>query len=130
MRTTASEAGIDLQGGYVIDLQANPTGGREQDAAYAGLLQLDATVDMGRLLGAHGMTFYVAGTWGSGTDLSASVGNVFQVGQAFVARTVKLSQLFVAQSLAGGAVLLKGGRVSVAIASPSCPSTSTSSTRR
>jgi porin len=115
MRTTAFEAGIDLQGGYVIDLQANPPGGREQDSAYAGLLQLDATVDMGRLLGAHGMTFYVAGTWGSGTDLSASVGNVFQVGQAFVARTVKLSQLFVAQSLAGGAVLLKGGRVSVAI---------------
>ena len=113
-RQTLTDAGIDLQGGYIVDLQANPAGGREQATAYAGLLQLDASLDMGKLLGARGLTLYVAGTWGSGTDLSVSIGNVFQVGQAFVARTVRLSQLFVAQSLAGGELTLKGGRVSVA----------------
>ena len=95
---------------YVTDLQANTLGGLQKTSAYAGQLNIDFRFDMEKLAGLPGTTFGVSGNWASGTDLSNSVGNVFDVAQAFDGSVVRLYTLFLRQVLVDGQLDVKAGR--------------------
>jgi porin len=95
---------------YATDLQANPLGGQRRGTAYAGDFGVDVGVDMEKLAGARGLTFGVSGEWASGTSLSSDIGNTFTVSQAFEGRVVRLSNLYLQQSLLDGRLDVKAGR--------------------
>lgn len=95
---------------YGTDLQANALGGQRRGTAYAGEIVVDLSFDLEKLAGARGLTFGVSGDWGSGTNLSLDIGNLFNVGQDFVGSVVRLSNLYLQQSLLDGRLDLKVGR--------------------
>ncbi len=95
---------------YAADLQANPLGGQRRGTAYAGDLTVDVSVDMEKLAGARGLSIGVSGEWASGTNLSSDIGNTFTVAQAFEGRVVRLSNLYLQQSLLDGRLDVKAGR--------------------
>lgn len=95
---------------YATDLQANAAGGRQRGKAYAGDFTADITVDLGKLARLKGLTFGVSGDWASGTNLSDDVGNIFTVAQAFEGNEVRLSNLYLQQSLLDGGLEIKAGR--------------------
>ena len=97
---------------YATDLLANAAGGQERARAYAGQLTVEVGVDMEKLAGLRGLTLDISGDWASGTDLSADIGNVFTVAQTFEGSVVRLSNLYLQQSLLDGRLDLKAGRFS------------------
>jgi porin len=96
---------------YATDLMANVAGGQRRGQAYAGDFDVGLLVDLEKLAGARGLTFGVSGDWGSGTNLSLDIGNIFNVTQAFEANNVvRLSNLYLQQSLLDGRLDVKAGR--------------------
>jgi porin len=95
---------------YETDMQANVLGGQRRGSAYAGELAVDVRVDMEKLAGARGLTFGASSDWASGTNLSSDIGNMFNVAQAFVGSVVRLSNVYLQQSLLDGRLDLKAGR--------------------
>jgi len=112
LRQTWLEDGVVPGGFYVFGILGNPTGGIDQDVAYAGHAEFDLSLNLNRLAGAKGLAFDFAFSWSSGSNLSDDIGNVFQVGEAYSGRNVQLTRLFFEQTLAGGTLFLKLGRVS------------------
>ena len=96
---------------YATDLMANAAGGLRRGQAYAGDFDVDILADLEKLAGVRGLTFGVSGSWGSGTNLSLDIGNIFNVTQAFEANNVvRLSNLYLQQSLLDGRLDVKAGR--------------------
>ena len=111
LRDTLGQVGVTPTITYVADVLGNPVGGRRRGAAYAGQLNADVSVDLGRLAGLTGLTFGVSGNWASGTDLSTDdIGNFFLVGQAFAGDRVRLYTLYLDQWLLDGRLDVKVGR--------------------
>jgi porin len=102
--------GITPSAHYGTDMQANVLGGQRRGKAYAGDFAVDVSVDMEKLAGLRGLTVGVSGDWASGTDLSSDIGNAFTVAQAFEGRVVRLSNLYLQQSLLDGRLDVKAGR--------------------
>jgi porin len=95
---------------YATDLLANAAGGRQRGKAYAGDFTADIVVDLEKLARVRGLTFGVSGDWASGTNLSNDIGNIFTVAQTFEGNEVRLSNLYLQQSLLDGRLDLKAGR--------------------
>jgi len=110
VRSTLTEWGVTPSITYVTDLQAIALGGLRKNSAYAGQLSVDLQFDLEKLVGAPGLTFDVSGNWTSGSDLSNSVGNVFDVAQAFDGTELRLSTLFLRQMLFDRRLDIKAGR--------------------
>jgi porin len=95
---------------YATDMQANVLGGQRRGKAYAGDFAVDVSVNMEKLAGLRGLTVGVSGDWGSGTNLSSDINNIFNVGQVFEGSAVRLSNLYLQQSLLDGRLDVKAGR--------------------
>jgi porin len=113
VRDDLEAAGVSIQGGYVTDLQALTSGGASRGGNwdYAGKMLLGIQLDLEKLAGLHGLEFYVEGVWSSGEDLARKVGSVFPPSQAFTGRSVRLSKLYLQQTLAEDTLALKVGRL-------------------
>ena len=111
-RDTLAEWGITSDIRYATNVQASVLGGRRTGQAYAGQFGVDVSVDLQKLAGVPGLTFDVAGDWGSGTNLSDDIGNFFPVAQFFEGRKLRLYNLYLEQSLFDGRLDLKVGRFS------------------
>lgn len=112
MRDVLNEWGIKPSLSYATDLMASVAGGQHRGQAYAGQLSIDVSADLGKLAGLKGLTFDVATDWASGTDLSQDIGNTFTVAQYFEGTGVRLSNMYLQQSLFDGRVDVKAGRFS------------------
>ncbi|HSE45529.1 MAG TPA: carbohydrate porin [Gemmatimonadales bacterium] len=109
-RTSLTALGVRPSITYVTDLQANVLGGLRKASAYAGQLNVDLRFDMEKLAGLPGLSLDMSGNWASGSDLSNSIGNVFDVAQAFDGTEVRLYTLFLRQALFEGRLDVKAGR--------------------
>ena len=110
LRDRLAEWGVTPSGRYATDLQANAAGGQRRGKAYAGDFAVDVSFDMEKLAGLKGLTAGVSGDWASGTNLSDDIGNIFTVAQTFEGRIVRLSNLYLQQSLFDGRLDVKAGR--------------------
>lgn len=100
LRSRAEAAGLSVAANYETDLLANPIGGEEQGSAYAGLLETALDFDLEKIAGLEGTSFFIAGYWASGDDLSdTEIGNLIDVSQVFDGRTVRLGQMYFEQKL-------------------------------
>lgn len=105
--------GITPRGVYIVNLQTNPIGGRQQSWAYAHYAALSLAFDLGRIAGADGLMLYAEGNWSAGRNLSEDIGNVFQVGHAFSGDQVALARLYLQQDLFDRRLHLAVGRLNV-----------------
>jgi porin len=113
LRKRIKDAGLTVEGSYQTDLLANPIGGESQGLAYAGLMELSLDFDLETIAGLRGTSFFIAGYWASGDDLSdTDIGNVIDVSQVFSGRTVGLAQMYFEQQWLDGALDVTLGRLS------------------
>ncbi len=112
LRDRAQEAGLTVEGNYQTDLLANPSGGESQGFAYAGVLETSLEFDLEKIAGLAGTSFFIAGYWGSGDDLSETeIGNLIGVSQVFDGRSVWLGQMYLEQALLGDTLEVAIGRI-------------------
>jgi len=111
-RDVLNSLGIKPSVRYWTDLMASVAGGQQRGQAYAGQLNVEIDTDLGKLAGLRGLRFDVSGNWSSGSDLSADIGNTFTVAQWFEGRELRLTDMFLQQSLFDGRLDLKAGRFS------------------
>ena len=84
---------------YWGDFMANPSGGKTQSTAWFQLLEFGGTIDFSRY-GWKGGSFYAAGSYASGDNLSNQIGNTFTVAQAVVGMTsVGLDEMYLTQKV-------------------------------
>jgi porin len=113
LRSRAQAAGLTVEGNYQTDLLANPIGGEQQGFAYDGLMEISLDFDLQKLAGLEGMSFFIAGYWASGDDLSdTKIGNLIDVSQVFDGRTVRLGQMYLEQKTFDEMLDVALGRVS------------------
>ena len=113
LRTRLENAGIDPELNFTADILGNPVGGLRQSAAYAGLWYGSTTFDLETLAGINGLSLYVAGAWAQGRDLSGDdIGNFFDVAEAFNGDALRLSELYLEQSLFNDRLNIAVGRLS------------------
>jgi porin len=113
LRSRAEAAGLTVDGNYQTDLLANPIGGEQQGFAYDGLMEISLDFDLKKLAGLEGMSFFIAGYWASGDDLSdTKIGNLIDVSQVFDGRTVRLGQMYLEQKMFDDTLDVALGRLS------------------
>ncbi len=99
-RQDLNKRGIEPTLGYTADFLANPVGGLNQGSAYSAGLYISLDLDLQTLFGLKGTSFFVSGIWDQGRDLSdQSVGNFFDVSNAFNGRSVRAAQIYLQQDL-------------------------------
>jgi porin len=114
LRSRAEDAGLTIEGNYQTDLLTNPIGGESQGFAYDGLMEISLDFDLEKIAGLEGTSFFIAGYWASGDDLSdTDIGNLIDVSQVFDGRTVRLGQMYLKQKLLGDALDVAIGRLTV-----------------
>jgi hypothetical protein len=73
-RTSLAEKGVTFDFFYISDMQANPSGGRQQ--TQAGWERARGTIDINfdRLISWQGLSFHATGLWQSGASLGTKIG--------------------------------------------------------
>src|ERR1700722_18364578 len=79
IRADARDHGIALTASYYSALQTNATGGGHQVWGYVGQFTGGIDFDFDKLLHVPGMALYFSHYWGSGSNLTATIGSVFPV---------------------------------------------------
>jgi porin len=116
MRTKLHDDGVDVSAGYTGEFGWNFTGGERHAVTETGQFSLGATLDAERLAGIKGGTFQATVTYRQGDDLGkhAGLGTLQQVQEIFGrGQTLRITQLWYEQKLAGDAVAIKAGRATV-----------------
>lgn len=111
-RSRLADWGIRPHAVYIANIQTN-TGGERQDWAYAHYAAASLTVDLGTLAGLGGLSLMAEGNWSAGRNLSADIGNAFQVGHAFSGDQVALARLYLQQRLFNGGLAIAVGRLNL-----------------
>jgi carbohydrate-selective porin OprB len=93
--------------------QGNPIGGIRQRTAYSHLLLFGADFNFDKILGVPGGSLTLSGAEAAGKNLSADIGNINTVSEAFVTPlTVLFYELYWKQMLFGDRLGLRLGRMS------------------
>jgi porin len=110
IRDKLRQLGITPSMSYTGALQTNVTGQTHQIWAYTGQLVAGLNVDFEKLLKIPGMSVYVDGSWGTGTNLSASLNNLFPVNTLY-APSYYLGEMYLQQTFLDQDLRLVGGRI-------------------
>lgn len=106
------EHGLTINPSFTTDLVGNPVGGMNQGFSYAGSFGLNVGLDFEKAWNITGLDLFTSVVWRTGTSLSREhIGNQFPVQQLFGSQTIKLNELFLRETLAKGAFVLKAGRL-------------------
>lgn len=97
-RTALADKGIDVFGGYTVEVWGNTTGGLKQGAVYTGLLDFGATVDLEKLVGWQGASVSTTWLWLSGRDASEDlVGNFLTISNIAGFNTLRMLEMWFQQ---------------------------------
>jgi porin len=109
-RTHLAEVGVTFEFYYVADLEGNPRGGEEQ--AWAGWGRFRGTIDadLGRAVGAKGLTFHATGVWQFGANLGAKIGTIANPSGLVSAHAGRLDSWWLQQALCNSKVFVKIGQ--------------------
>lgn len=109
-RPLFSDKGVELTATYNAQVWGNVAGGLEQNAAYFGLLQFGAEVDLEKVVGWKGASFNTAWIWTTGDQLTVPfVGSDFAVSGIEAPRDFRALDLWLQQKLFGGKVTVRAG---------------------
>jgi porin len=110
IRADARDHGIALTASYYSALQTNATGGGHQVWGYAGQFTGGIDFDFEKLLHVPGMSLYFSHYWGSGSNLTGTIGSVFPV-TTNLAVGDHLGEIYLQQKLDHGNLTLAAGRL-------------------
>ena len=120
VRRAAQRIGLTLTGSYVGALQTNVTGGQHQVWSYAGQLSVAASADLNELIKAPGLSAYVGFSWGTGSNLGASLDSVILTSGLY-APSFYLGEMYLQQTLLRQKMTVLAGRLAAADAFATLP---------
>ncbi len=107
-----AEHGITFTSSYVIDIAANPSGGKRQGITQASSWGADLWIDLGKRTSLKGWHIYSSAVWRFGQNLSSrKIENQFGVQQVFGGENVRLVNLYIKKDLIEDKLWVKAGRV-------------------
>lgn len=109
-RSEFASRGIIFDLFYVVDLQANPTGGLQQTQAGWGRVRGTMDVDFGKLAEWSGLTFHVTGLWQFGGNLGADIGSLANPSGLVSAHTTRLDSFWLQQAFLNNHVFVRAGQ--------------------
>jgi porin len=110
IRLRMMEAGITPTMSYTGALQTNPSGGPHQIWSYAGQLGMGFYFDLRRVLKVPGLSAYVSASWGTGSDLTASLDSSIPINGLY-APGFFLGEMYLQQTFSEKKFKLAGGRL-------------------
>lgn len=112
LRPALARFGIEPNVTWVTNVQGNVIGGERQRLREFDNLLVEVNVNLEKLMGAPGTTFYLSLSQRSGTSLSnEDIGNVFNVAQVCCGPAFRLVDVYLEQPLFGGRLDVRGGRL-------------------
>ncbi len=111
-RSALEKRGVTFSLEHQAEGWANVSGGRERGGVYTGLLEGGVKLDLEKLVGWKGATFYNRWMVPYGRDLSSErVGNLFTVSNAAGYPSLFLYELWLEQELMDGALSIRIGQL-------------------
>lgn len=110
VRNEARVRGITPSASYYSALQTNATGGSHQMWGYVGQFTAGVDFNFEKLLKVPGMSFYFSEYWGTGSNLTATIGSVFPV-QTNYGVGSHLGEIYLQQKLLNSDLTLAAGRL-------------------
>jgi carbohydrate-selective porin OprB len=119
-RNILKKIGVTPSASYVSALQTNASGGDHQVWSYAGQLSVGLSADLAKLARLPGLSAYVGISWGTGSDLSSSVGSLIPTSGLY-APSLYLGEMYLQQTLWENKVTILAGRLAASNAFASLP---------
>ncbi len=113
VRRRLSEVGVTYGFIYTGEVIGNTTGGIRRGAIYEGLLEAYVEVDLEKLAGWQGLSFFsnsfqIHGQGGPGNTL---VGNIVTISDIEALPSTRLSEIWLEQKLLGGGATIRAGQL-------------------
>lgn len=112
MRTAMEDKGLEIFGGYTVEVWGNTTGGIKQGAVYTGLLDFGGTLDLEKFMGWQGASISTTWLWLSGRDASEDLtGNFLTISNIAGFNTLRMLELSFQQNLLDDKISLRLGQL-------------------
>jgi porin len=112
LRTTLEDKGLEIFGGYTVEVWGNTNGGLKQGTVYTGLLDFGANLDLEKAVGWKGATMSSTWLWLSGRDASEDLtGNFLTVSNIAGFNTLRMLELWFQQNLLDDKISMRIGQL-------------------
>ncbi|MEI6033487.1 MAG: carbohydrate porin [Verrucomicrobiae bacterium] len=112
-RPLLSDKGVEVFGGYTVEVWGNTTGGVKTGTVYTGLLDFGAGVDLEKAIGWQGASVSTTWLWLSGRDASEDlVGNFLTISNIAGFNTLRMFELWFQQELVDDRISIRFGQLS------------------
>lgn len=112
-RPLLSEKGIEIFGGYTVEVWGNTSGGLKTGTVYTGLLDFGAEVDLEKAIGWQGASVSTTWLWLSGRDASEDLaGNFLTISNIAGFNTLRMFELWFQQELFDDKLSIRFGQLS------------------
>jgi porin len=119
-RAEVKKLGITPTGSYASALQTNVSGGPHQVWGYTGQFTVALDLDFDQLLEASGTSLYISSSWGTGSNLTATIDSVFAVNTNYAVGAY-LGELYLQQKLLNNNLTLAAGHLAASYAFADLP---------
>ena len=111
-RARLEERGITFNFGYVSDFLGDfkAPAGKENRMSPWQRVRGTMDMDLGRLIGAKGLTFHITGLWQNGVNMGQTIGSIANPSSLVSASTIRLDSFWFEQALAHNRVFLRAGQ--------------------
>jgi porin len=111
-RPALEEKGVEIFGGYTVEVWGNTTGGVKSGAVYTGLLDFGVNLDLEKAVGWKGASMSTTWLWLSGRDASEDlVGNFLTISNIAGFNTLRMLELWFQQNLLDNRISLRLGQI-------------------
>ncbi len=111
-RPMLCDCGIEIFGGYTVEVWGNTTGGIKTGSVYTGLMNFGAEVDLEKTSGWKGAKVKTTWLWLSGRDASEDLtGNFLTVSNIAGSNTLRMFELWFQQNLVDDKISLRAGQL-------------------
>lgn len=112
MRTALEDKGLEIFGGYTVEVWGNTTGGLETGSVYTGLLDFGVNLDLEKAVGWQGASMSTTWLWLSGRDASEDLaGNFLTISNIAGFNTLRLGELWFQQTFLDEKISLRFGQL-------------------
>jgi len=113
VRPMLSDRGIEIFGGYTVEVWGNTSGGLKTGTVYTGLLDFGAEVDLEKAIGWEGASVSTTWLWLSGRDASEDLaGNFLTISNIAGFNTLRMFELWFQQELLDDKISIRLGQLS------------------
>jgi len=111
-RPLLSDKGVEIFGGYTVEVWGNTTGGLKTGTVYTGLLDFGAEVDLEKAIGWQGASVSTTWLWLSGRDASEDLtGNFLTISNHAGFNTLRMFELWFQQNVLEDKISIRVGQL-------------------